>query len=364
MKLYLYKKFLKSIRQYIFIFITATIFTFSIFSKCIAEENVFTISNVEVKGVLDLNFSREKYINKAFLNSFKLLMGKILLKRDFEKINNVKILKIKKLAKSFQILEETYSKNEYKLITKIIYDDIAVKKFLSAKNISFSQPENITVVFYPVLFVDSKIQAFNENFFYKNWTKIKIKNELINFIMPVEDLEDILKISEAKEDIEKLNIKELVNKYDIKNYVFALMDYQEKILNVYIKTNFNNNKISKNFSYQLDSINDTKSLNSVSSDLKSKITDLWKEENLINLLMPLSIQIHYNHKNIENLNKLQKVFKKISIINDFNLEKFSINTSLFKIYYYGNPKKLRSDLLKFGYILSNEQGFWQIYLDE
>jgi len=364
MKLYLYKHFLKLIREYIFIFLTATIFTFAIFSKCAAEENVFTISNVEVKGILDLNFSREKYINKAFSNSFKLLMGKILLSRDFKKINNVKIIEIKKLVKSFQIIEETYSKNEYKLIVKIFYDDIVVKKFLSAKNIPFSQPENITAVFYPVLFVNSKIKSFNENFFYKNWTKIEIKNELINFIIPLEDLEDILKIGEAKEDIEKLDIKELVNKYDIKNYVFALMDYQEKILNVYIKTNFNNSKINKNLSYELDSINNIKLLNSIGNDLKSKITDLWKEENLINLLMPLSIQVHYQHNNIENINKLQKAFKKISIINDFNLEKFSINASLFKIYYYGNPKKLRTDLLKFGYVLSNEQGFWQIYLDE
>ena len=142
------------------------------------------------------------------------------------------------------------------------------------------------------------------------------------------------------------------------------MDYQEKILNVYIKTNFNNSKINKNLSYELDSINNIKLLNSIGNDLKSKITDLWKEENLINLLMPLSIQVHYQHNNIENINKLQKAFKKISIINDFNLEKFSINASLFKIYYYGNPKKLRTDLLKFGYVLSNEQGFWQIYLDE
>ena len=364
MEFYLYKYFLKLIRQYIFIFLTATIFIFIIFEKCNAEENVFTINNVEVKGVVDLNFSRDKYINKAFSDSFNLLMGKILLSKDFVKINKINLSIIKSLIKSFQIIEESYSKNEYKLIAKIFYDDVAVKKFLGKKNIPFSRPDNITAVFYPVLFVNNEIKSFNENFFYKNWTKIKIKNELINFIMPLEDLEDILKISKSKNEIEKLNIKELVNKYDVKNYVFALIDHQEKILNVYIKTNFNNNKISKNFSYKLDNINNKESLNVIANDLKSKITDLWKEENLINFLMPLSIQTHYEHKNIKNLNKLQNVFKKISIINDFSLEKFSINTSLFKIYYYGNPKKLRSDLLKFGYLLSNEQGFWQIYLDE
>ena len=46
------------------------------------------INNVQVEGVIDLNFSREKYLNKAFIDSFsKLLMTKILLSRDLEKVN-------------------------------------------------------------------------------------------------------------------------------------------------------------------------------------------------------------------------------------------------------------------------------------
>ena len=33
-------------------------------------------------------------------------------------------------------------------------------------------------------------------------------------------------------------------------------------------------------------------------------------------------------------------------------------------YYYGDPKKLTSELLKLGYQLKNNQGFWQLYLNE
>ena len=38
--------------------------------------------------------------------------------------------------------------------------------------------------------------------------------------------------------IEELNINSLVGKYDLENYVFALMNYEKNVLNVYIKTNF------------------------------------------------------------------------------------------------------------------------------
>ena len=95
MKNYLLLKYLiVFLREYIFIFLTATIFIFTLFTKSFAEENIFTINNVIVKGTIDLNFSRNKYLNKAFTNSFEILMSKILLTRDFAKISNTKLKKV------------------------------------------------------------------------------------------------------------------------------------------------------------------------------------------------------------------------------------------------------------------------------
>ena len=80
--------------------------------------------------------------------------------------------------------------------------------------------------------------------------------------------------------------------------------------------------------------------------------------------MTLSIKIKFQHTNIKDLDKLRKTFYKISIIKDYTLEQFNINNSFFKIYYYGDPKKLKSELSKFGYQLENVQGSWQLYLNE
>jgi hypothetical protein len=271
---------------------------------------------------------------------------------------------VKKLISSFQILEESYKRGEYKVNFKILYNETKVKKFLGQKNISFSQPDNITAVFYPILFINGEVQNFNENFFYNKWDEVIIQNETINFILPLEDLEDFSQIVKMKNNIEELNIDTFTNKYDVKNYAFALIEYQDRKLNIHLKTNFNSNKTSKNIWYELENMNDESVLKGILKDLKLKITDLWKEENLINLLMPLSIKLRFQHKNLENLEKLRNTFSKISIIDNFTLEEFNINNSFFKIYYYGNPKKLRSELLKFGYKLKNDQGFWQLYINE
>ena len=360
----LLKYFTAPLKEYILIFLTTIIFLFISFTKSFGEENIFTINNVKVKGSIDLNFSRDKYLNRAFLNSFQILMNKILLTSDLIKVSEIKLHQIKNLISGFQILEESYRADIYRANIKIIYDETKIKNFLSKKNISFSNPENITAVFFPLLYINDVIQDLDENFFYKHWVDVKIKNELINFILPIEDLEDIAKITEMKDKIEQLNIDVLVNKYDVKNYVFALMDYESEKLNVHLKTNFNNNKISKNISYEIKNIKDELILNSILKDLKLRITDLWKKENLIDLLMPLSIRIKFQHAKLKDLDELRKTLYKISIIKNYTLEEFNINNSFFKIYYYGDPKKLRTELLKFGYQLKNNQGSWQLYLNE
>ena len=65
-----------------------------------------------------------------------------------------------------------------------------------------------------------------------------------------------------------------------------------------VKTNFNQNKISKNLSYKLSDIENESELFEIGKSLKLKISDLWKEANVINLAMPLSIDIEYKYKDL------------------------------------------------------------------
>ena len=365
MKNYFLLEFInKTLKQYIFIFITSIILLFISITKSFSEEDVFTIDGIKVKGAIDVNFSREKYLNRAFSNSFDVMMNKILLTSDLKKVEKLKLKEIKKLVRSFKILEESYREDIYRAELRVVYSEKRVKEFLREKNISFSLPKNISAVFFPVFYINGKMQSLNENFFYKNWEKIKIKNELINFILPLEDLDDVSHITKMRDNLEDLDVLSLVSKYGEKNYVFVLMDYEKTKLNIYLKTNFNNNTTSKNISYEVKNIHEEIMLNSILKDLKLEIIDLWKEQNLINLLMPLSIKIKFKHSKLKDLDKLRKTFYKIGIVNSYTLEEFNINNSNYKIYYYGNPKKLKAELLKYGYELINNQGVWQLYLHE
>ena len=143
----------RALRQYIFIISAATILLLNSYSKSFSEENIFLVDKVKVGGKVDINFSRDKYINKAFIESFEILMSKILVSSDLNKIKNIKLNKIKELINSFQIVEEKYIKGKHEVIFKIFYNEQKIKKFLANKNISFSQPREIPAILYPVLFV-------------------------------------------------------------------------------------------------------------------------------------------------------------------------------------------------------------------
>jgi len=354
------KYLITKILQYIFIILASTIFLLLFYSKSFSEENVFTIDEVKVNGTFDINFSREEYIDKVFLESYKMLMSKILLSSDFNKLSLLSLNRIKNLISNFQILNETYIDGKYIGTYKVYFNEKKVKKFLNRNNVSFSQPKKIIAIFYPVLFIDNKLQDFTNNYFYKYWNEIKIKNELISFILPIEDLDDVYKIKKMKNSFEELNIKNIVEKYNIDNYAFAFIENENNKLNVYLKTNFNKNKISKNISYKNFDINNKKNLKNILKDLKIKVTDIWKKENEINLSSPLSLNIKFINTKPNSVDIFKDTLDKINTIDNYFIEEININYAFIKIFYYGNPKKLTEELLKFSYELKNDQGRWVV----
>ena len=76
------------------------------------------------------------------------------------------------------------------------------------------------------------------------------------------------------------------------------MQNENKKLNIYLKTNFNDNQVSKNISYELDNINNKIKLKKNFKRFKKEVTDIWKKENIINLSAPLSLRIKFKNTNL------------------------------------------------------------------
>jgi len=356
----IFKYTLSRFREYILILITATSFLFLSTSDPASKENIFIVEDVKIEGVYDINFSREKIINKAFKLSFKKLLSNILLLEDQDKIKNLNFKEIKNLVYSFKILDEEIKNDKYFAKFQIRYSDSKIKKLLRVKNIPFFEPKNTTVIFFPVLFMNEEIKLYNENFFYKNWLKENIVDETIKFILPIENLDDILSITETKNEIENLDFKSLAKEYNTNNYAVAIMNYEPSKLKIFLKTNLDSKKYSENIFYTISNFSDNSKLDFIMTDLKLKILDMWKRANLINIPLPLSIIIKFNYNNVKKLNDLEKTLNKINVISKYSLERFDMNNAFFLIDYYGDPKKLNDEFDRFNYKLIDNQGNWEL----
>ena len=65
----MYKYLKDNFREYIFIILTATIFYAILISESFSNDDVFIVDNVTVEGKVNLNFSRDQYIDKVFIKS-------------------------------------------------------------------------------------------------------------------------------------------------------------------------------------------------------------------------------------------------------------------------------------------------------
>ena len=109
-------------------------------------------------------------------------------------------------------------------------------------------------------------------------------------------------------------------------------------------------------------MNDESRLDFIINDLKLKILDMWKRANLIHIPLPLNIVIKFQYTTLRDLHNLEKVLDEINVINTYSLKKFDINTSLYKINYYGDPKKLSDEFYSFNYHLRDNKGYWELNL--
>jgi len=360
----MFKYKLIKIREYILIILTATIFLFQSISDLGAKENIFVVEDVRIEGSFDVNFSRDKLIDRALKKSFDKLLKNILLLEDYNKLKKFKLKEIKNLVYSFKILDERFKNNKYFATFEVIYNDIKIKELLSNKNISFFEPKNTTVVFFPILFVQNEIKIFNENFFYSNWLKNYPENSTIKYLLPLENLDDMFSIYKTQDEIENINFKKLAVEYNAKNYAFAIISYEVDKLKVYLKADLDKKKYNENLSYKLKDLSDESRLDFIIDDLKLKILDMWKRANLIHIPLPLNIFIKFQYTTLRDLHNLEKVLNKINVINTYSLKKFDINTSLYKINYYGDPKKLSDEFYSFDYHLRDNKGYWELEIND
>ena len=332
-------KFYKIIFILIVFFKTETLFS---------ENNLFNVDNIQLE-------KNDKTTNKAISDlaikkGFQKLITKILLKEDINKLSDLNFSSIKQLVTYYQRKNTLSSKNNIELVNfNISFDKDKIHDLFYKRGILYSEISDKELYILPILVKENEIFIFNNNYFYKNWNKVYNNDlsDLIDFILPLENIEIIKKINDNRSSLISLNIIELFQEYSDKNLALILIeDSKTSNEKIYINTIIQDKKISKSLDLKKQNLSSFEFYEKIITETKKELINLVKSNNLIDIRTPSFLNTMLKIDNKSNLVELKKRIKKIKSIENIYVQEFNKDNMNLRIKYLGKLDKLINALKK------------------
>ena len=304
-------------------------------------ENIFNVNNIEITK--KSNNSNDDLANKAIKKGFRELLEKILLKEDIKNLSGLEFSKIKELVSYYQIVD-TQNNVKDKANFNIFFDKDKLHILFSNKNISYSDISDKELYLLPVIQKKNQIYIYNNNYFYNNWNKI-YQSELIEFILPIENIEVIQNITANKENLYGIDLKNLFKEYENKNLALVLIqDTNSDKDKIFLRTKVLNKKIDKTIDVKKNLKNSDKFNEEIIKLISEELINIIKSQNLIDIRTPsfLNAKLKINNKN--NLVELKNRLKNIDTVDGIFVQEFNNKYVLLKLKYLGKLDKIISQL--------------------
>ena len=324
----------------------------------LSNTNIFDVNNIEIENKGKNN--NEELANQAIKKGFIELLNKILLQEDSKKLEDLKFLEIKELVTYYQVSNVIKNSNTEKTNYNISFDKNKIHNLFYNRKISYSEITNKELFILPILRKNNQIFIYNQNFFYDNWNEI-YDNELIEFIVPLENIEIIESINSNSDNLLNLQLKTIFQEYPDKNLAIVLIeDNNSKKEKIYLKTKILGKNIVKNITVERSKLKEKKFYEKIITEIKKEITNIMKLQNLIDVRAPSFLNVEFKISEKSNLVELNTKLKKIDLIENIYIQEFNNESVNLKIKYLGKLDKIKRELenQKINLIFKNDQ--WSI----
>ena len=283
--------------------------------------------------------------NQAIRKAFNQLIDKVLLKKDLSKLANLKTSDIKELVTYYNISKNS-EVNDNKIIYNVTFDKDKIHDLFFKNKILYSDIADKEFFILPILLKENEIFIFSNNYFYSNWNEIK-NNELIEFILPLENIEIIQNTIKFKNNILDLELDLLFNEYANKNIAIILIEESSKNEeNIFLKARIQNKIVSKNFKFKKNNYEKIKIKQKIISEVQGEILNLVKSQNLIDVNIPSFLNVRLNLKKNINLVQFNSKINNIDLIESIFVQEFNKDYVNLKIKYLGKLDKIINQLEK------------------
>ena len=309
----------------------------------LSDENIFNVNNIEV--IKKKNINNQELAQLAIKYGFEELKKKILLDEDQKKLSKLSNSQITDLMAYYQVVKKDDEiTNTEKINFNIFFDKKKLHDLFYKEGIFYSEIVNKEIYTLPILKKDDQFYVYNKNFFYENWNEI-YQDDLIEFVLPIENIEIFQKINSNKNNLLNLSLNDFFQEYTNKNLALILIEETNfKNERIFLKMKILGKNINKNLIIKKENLNKNEFNEKIIKTVKKEIKKIVKRENLIDVRTPsfLNTKIKINKKN--NLAELNKRFKEIDTIENIFVQKFNNEYIFIKIKYLGRLDKIISQL--------------------
>jgi len=353
-----YFKFFTLKKLYIYFCFLASLNIF--FSTVNVMAKSFSINDVEISTPFEINFNKNNIIDEGFKKAFDRLILSIAQSSEQKKIKNTSLSLIKGMIETFSIKEEKFIDEIYYLTLNVSFNKKKVFDLLEVKNIFPSLPIKKDVLFIPIIIEANKnlTLMFSENYLFNNWNSNIKKYHLLNFILPTEDLEDYNLIKNNSENLETFNFEKIIKKYNLEDYIIAIVFKNNDEIKVLNKINFNNKLNLKNLKFENLSLKNEKEYEKLIENLKVTYENYWKSKNEINNSIKLILTLSINNDDNSQISKFEETLSNIDLIYDFFIFKFNNKNNIYKIIFNGLPDNFLNIMKDNNYNFDTQNQIW------
>ena len=351
--------FLSLKRAYIIFFSTVLFFNFS---STELKSSIFSVNDIEITEPFELNFKKEKVVDKAFIEAFKRLMKMTVISSEEIKLSRIKNNEIKNLIDSFKIKDERFIKNYYSAKFDVNFNKQNTLLFFEKKNIFPSLPKKKSIFILPILIdtTNSTVNLFNQNPFFFNWPTGTSKHFLLDYILPTEDIDIINTLNQNIENLENYNYSNIINKYNVKDFIVCLIFQDNDKIKVLSKITINSNEKIQNNIYNNINLDDENELISLIISIKNNYEDNWKKINQINRSVKLPLNISVDANDYQK-NKLFKEFlHNTEFVSNFFIKDFNNKKINYRIIFNGSPARFLDLCNKNNILIDTTNQIWQL----
>lgn len=332
------------------------------FSTDNIQAKTFSIDDIEISTPFEMNFDKNEIIDDGFIKAFEQLIKLVTQTKDQKRLRKISLSRIKGMIETFSIKEEKFVDEIYYLKLNVSFNKKKIFRLLESRNIFPSIPIKKNIFLIPIILDEKKdeILIFSESHLFNSWNSNTKNYHLLNYILPTEDLEDFNLIKLNSKNLENYDFKEIIEKYDLKNYIITIVFKNDDEIRVLNKINFNDKIDLKNLKFQNLRLGNNKEIEEFTENLKTMYENHWKSKNEINTSVKLSLTVSIDNNDAFKISLFEEILSNIDLIYDFYIFKFDNKKNIYKIVFNGSPNYFLKIMKNENYEFDTQNKIWNL----